>query len=138
MKAGQAHKLQNPKSWSPFATRTLLFATRIDVLKQLAIDLRQRVAYNKDQYKKGGYSIYTHHTTNSVNAGMYGKNPMLKYAEEYTANYFNARSRFRFIFDADLKTERQKVATFLEDVCRYGDPCVSARTAKSYMTFSGQ
>ena len=138
MKAGQPYKAQNPKSWSPFATRTLLFATRIDVLKQLAIDLRQRVAYNKDQYKKGGYSISTHHPTNSANAGMYGKNPMLKYAEEYTANYFNARSRFRFIFDADLKTERQKVATFLEDVCRYGDPCDSARTAKSYMTFSGQ
>ena len=107
-------------------------------MQKLANDLRQRVAYNIRQYKKGGYSISTHHPTNSANAGMYGKNPMLKYVQEYTTNWPYAGSRFRFIFDADLKTERQKVATFLEDVCRYGDPCVSARTAKSYMTFSGQ
>ena len=91
------------------------------------------MAYNIQQYKKGGYSISTHHPTNSANAGMYGKNPMLKYVQEYPV-----WSGFRFIFDADLKTERQKVVTFLEDVCRYGDPCYSAKTAKSYMRFSGQ
>jgi hypothetical protein len=34
--------------------------------------------------------------------------------------------------DADLKTERPKVVAFLKDVCKYGNPETSAKTAKLY------
>ena len=79
------------------------------------------------------YAITTQHTgpTNSANAGMYGNNPMLKYVEEET--YYGQHVRFRFVFDANLKTERAAVVKFLEDVVKYGNALASVQTAKAYL-----
>ena len=62
---------------------------------------------------------------------MHGKNPMLKYVKVVTGIY--GEQRFRFVFDANLKTERAAVVKFLEDVVKYGDAMASAQTAKSYL-----
>ena len=63
---------------------------------------------------------------------MHGKNPMLKYVKVET---YYGEERFRFVFDANLKTERAAVVKFLEDVVKYGDAMASAQTAKSYLNF---
>ena len=61
---------------------------------------------------------------------MYGNNPMLKYVEEET---YYGEQRFRFVFDANLKTERAAVVKFLEDVVKYGNALASVQTAKAYL-----
>ena len=104
--------------------RTLKFKTTKQVLLALINDVRKYT-------DSTDYSITTSHTTNSANAGMYGKNPMKKYVEEYTTVY-SVHSKYRLAFDADLKTERPKVVAFLKDVCKYGHPETSAKTAKLY------
>ena len=118
---------QSGNVWTPKtndAPRTLKFKTNKQVLLALINEVRKYV-------DSTSYSITTSHTTNSANAGMYGKNPMKKYVEEYTPAH-SVLSRYRLAFDADLKTERPKVVAFLKDVCKYGHPETSAKTAKLY------
>ena len=99
--------------------------------KQLLLVLINVVSKYVNVDSAGTYSIQTTHTTNSANAGMYGKISMEKYVQEYTPPY-SVHSRYRLAFDADLKTERPKVVAFLKDVCKYGNPETSAKTAKLY------
>mgnify|MGYP006162185131 FL=1 len=108
--------------------QVLKFRTRSDLLKKLSKHVYQRVDSHDPLVM--GYAITTDHNTNSANAGIYGKNPMLKYAEEYD---FHGQPRFRLVFDANLKTERAAVVKFLEDVVKYGDASASAKTAKAYL-----
>ena len=118
---------QSGNVWTPKtndAPRTLKFISNKQVLLALINDVRKYT-------DSTDYSITTSHTTNSANAGMYGKNPMKKYVEEFSTVY-SVLSRYRLAFDADLKTERPKVVAFLKDVCKYGNPETSAKTAKLY------
>ena len=104
----------------------IVYSSSTKFLERMCYDMIQ------DMNNKSSYVAGSSVDSNSAIAGMYGLNPMLKYVEEYTPSWGVSKA-WRLKFSADLKSERAKVAQFLLDVVRYGDPAGSTRVAGAYM-----